>query len=69
MSVVKHVAIRLEDFLKMSSRGLGKRKVAMLKTSWRRLKDISRKHLEDISLRRLQDVLKAKEIFIGDICI
>ena len=64
---------RLEDVLKTSckdvlktswrplARRLGRRKIVTLKTSWRRL--------EDISWRRLQDVSEANKIFTGDICI
>ena len=50
-----------KDVMKTSSRCLGKRKTITLKTSWRRL--------EDISWRPLQDVLEVNKMFTGDICI
>ena len=41
----------------MSSRLLGRRKIATLKTCWR--------HLQDISWRRLQDVFKINKCLLG----
>ena len=47
----------LREFLKTSSRRLGRRKIVMLKTCWRRL--------QDMSWRRLQDVLKTNKCLLG----
>ena len=41
---------------KTSSRCLGRRKLVTLKTSWRRLQDMSWRRLEDKSWRRLEDM-------------
>ena len=64
---------RLQDVFKnsrkTSSRHLGRRKIVTLKTSSRRLQDMSWRCLKDISWRRLQDVSKPNKIFTGDICI
>ena len=50
----------LEDVLKTSCktswRRLGRRKIVTLKTSWRRLKDISWRRLEEMSWRGLEDM-------------
>ena len=64
---------RLEDALKtsrkMSWRRLGRQKIVTLKTSWRRLEDMSWRRLEDMSWRCLEDVLERNKMFTGDICI
>ena len=63
---------------KRSWRRLGRRKVVTLKTSsrrledmsWRRLEDISWRRLEDMSWRRLQDVLetnKSKCVYLANL--
>ena len=56
---------RLEDVFKTSrktsSRRFGRRKIVTLKTSSRRLEDMSWRRLEDMSWRRLQDLSKAKK--------
>ena len=59
------LSITLQEVFKMSlrrlaitsSRRLGRRKIATLKTCWRRLRDMS--------WRRIQDVLKTKKCLLG----
>ena len=64
---------RLEDILKTSCktcwRRLGRRKIVTLKTSSRRLEDMSLGRLEDMSWRRFEDVMETNKILTGDICI
>ena len=48
-------------------RCLGRRKIVMLKTSWRRLEDMSWRCLEDISWRRLEDTMERNKILTGDL--
>ena len=63
----------LQDVLKASSRGLGRQKIVALKTSsrrlenisWRSLKDMSWRSLEDIPWRRLQTSWKQKTCLLG----
>ena len=50
---------------KTSSIRLGRQKIVMLKTSSRRLEDMSWRLLEGISWRRLQDVSEANKKFTG----
>ena len=57
----RHLTRRLEDVFKTSWGRLGRQKIVALKTSPRRL--------ENMSWRRLQDVLETNKMFIGNICI
>ena len=62
---------------KTSWRHLERRKIVTLKTSWRRLKDMSWTRLEDMSWRRLEDMswrplkdfTETNKILTGDTCI
>ena len=51
------------------SRHLERQKIVTLKTSSRRLEDISWRYLEDMSWRCLQNVLETNKVFSGVICI
>ena len=83
--ILKTSGRRLEDLFKTSSRRLGRRKIVTLKTSSRRLEDMSWRCLEDMSWRRLEDMswrcledmpwrplkdfMETNKILTGDICI
>ena len=49
---------RLEDVLKTSWRGLGRRLKDVLKTTWRRLEDVLGRRIANTSWWRLEDVFK-----------
>ena len=49
-------------------RRLGRQKIVTLKTSWRRLEDMSWRCLEDMSWRPLKNFMETNKIFTGDIC-
>ena len=66
---ILHLPRRLEDVLKTSSGRLGRRKIVTLKTSWRRLEDMSWRCLEDMSWRPLKDFMETNKILTGNICI
>ena len=67
----------LQDILQASWRRLRRRKIVTLKTSWRRLEDMSWRRLDDMSWRcleemswrRLEDIMETNKILTGDICI
>ena len=72
---ISHLPTRPEGVLKTSWKLLRRRKIVMLKTSLRRLKDMSSRRLEDIShgcledvpWRCLGDIMERKKILDWDI--
>ena len=67
--VLKTSSTRLQRNNFTFSKTSWRRKIVTLKTSWRRLEDMSWRRLEDMSWRCLEDVLERNKMFTGDICI